>query len=105
MAPRKSSRRRSTNQHSKSHRGSTIRQRDSGRLSGELPFVREYADTAAKGMNKVAQYWDRNDNAAMLDDLTAQARRNVAATLTLGIAAGLFTTRLARRLTTIRRER
>jgi hypothetical protein len=67
--------------------------------------VPEYADTAAKGMNKALQYWDRNDSAAMLDDIATQARRNVAATLTLGIAAGLFTTRLARRLTTIRRER
>jgi hypothetical protein len=45
-----------------------------------------------------AKYVERTDYSEMLEDLGTLARRNPAATLALGIAAGLLTAQLARRL-------
>ena len=86
MAKRKSVRHRSasTNGRRRSRRGSPNRQG-----LGELPFAREYA----------------NDYSDMLDEIATLTRRNVAATFSLGIAAGLFTAQLARQWTTGVRKR
>jgi hypothetical protein len=94
MAKRKSGKRRPVNSDGRrrSRRGRTSQQG-----WGEQPFVREYADAAGKSMDRVPEYAD--DYSDMLDEIATLTRRNVAATFSLGIAAGLFTAQLARQWT------
>jgi hypothetical protein len=65
--------------------------------------VREYADAAGKSMNRITQYAE--DYSDLLDQIATLTRRNVAATFSLGVAAGLFTAQLARQWTTSVRKR
>ena len=88
MPTRKRSRRSSSNRRR--------RQEQSG--PGELPFVRENTDAAATKMEKLTEYVGRTEYSEMIEDIATLARRNPAATLALGIAAGLLTVQLARRL-------
>jgi len=100
MAKRKSVRRRSVNSNGRrrSRRGRTSQQG-----LGELPFAREYANSAGKSMRRVTHHAD--DYSAVIDEIASLTRRNVAATFSLGIAAGLFTAQLARQWTTNLRKR
>jgi hypothetical protein len=91
-APRQSQKRRST-------RNAISRQ-----TSGELPYVREYADATNKKMNEAKRYASRHNYSEMLDNAAALARQNMAATFRLGVATGLVTTQLARRWTAILRK-
>jgi hypothetical protein len=54
-------------------------------------------------MNRATQYADNYSE--MIDEIASLTRRNVAATFSLGIAAGLFTAQLARQWTTGLRKR
>src|SRR5687768_6088735 len=98
MAQRKRSRRPSKQRKQGQSQGSLPRENGISELRlgtalGELPFVRPYADAAAKA----AKYVERTDYSEMLNDVASLARGNPAATLTLGMAAGLLIAQLARR--------
>ena len=103
MAQRKSRKPRSANKRGRSQ--SQKRSAGHGTSRGELPFIRQALDGAEKGANAMEDYLAVRDYTELLNDATALARRNVAATFSLGIAAGLFTAQLARRWSTGNRER
>ena len=75
----------------------------SGRTRGELPYLPESAD-ADRSMDEAGRHVDRNGYSELLKDASALARQNLATTFGLGINAGLFTARLARRWMTILRK-
>lgn len=98
MAHRKSGRRPKTNTGARRQsRGRSKRQ-----VWGELPFVPASASKGGKSLESATD--DRTNYSHVIDDIANLTRRNVAATFTLGVAAGLFTARLARQWTTNMRK-
>ena len=62
----------------------------------DLPYVRDLADAAVSGIEKLAAYVDDTDVPNMLDDIASLARRQPGATVALGVVAGLIATQLLR---------
>ena len=60
----------------------------------DIPYVRDFAEAAARGIEKLAAYVDDNDVPDMLDDISSFARRQPGATVALGVVAGLIATQL-----------
>ena len=60
----------------------------------DIPYVRDFADAAARGIEKLAAYVDDNDVPDMLDDISSFARRQPGAMVALGVVAGLIATQL-----------
>ncbi|MGH6875493.1 MAG: hypothetical protein ACREDW_10785 [Aestuariivirgaceae bacterium] len=70
--------------------------RDFSKAIDDLPYLRNYTDAAASGIDKLAAYVDRIDVQDMVDDIAIVARRQPAATLALGVVAGLIATQVLR---------
>jgi len=62
----------------------------------DLPYVRDLADAAVSGIEKLAAYVDDTDVPDMFDDMASLARRQPGATVALGVVAGLIATQLLR---------
>lgn len=62
----------------------------------DLPYLRDYTDAAASGIDKLAAYVERTDVPDMVDDIASFARRQPVATLALGVVAGLIATQVLR---------
>jgi uncharacterized membrane protein YdfJ with MMPL/SSD domain len=60
----------------------------------DIPYVGEFAEAAAHGIEKLAAYVDNNDVPHMLDDISSFARRQPGAMVALGVVAGLIATQL-----------